>query len=404
MQRNCRAGMSLIEMLVAMVVTLIMMGGVVALFGTVGDSVSGSRAVIEISERLRYARNRLQEDLSGVTVTMQPPRKPEAGEGYFEYIEGPQNDMAGMIDGSGNPLATTVEGYGLLGDTDDLVMFTARSRGEPFVGRINGQAMSSPEAEIAWFALPDMNAKQILTESGAAIPLMTLYRRVRLVAPQIILNDPTEQHDLSVNLGTSKPNTLGDLTKRENRSGIRDINNFPYELTGNPVLAADRVGEDVILTNVLAFDVRAWDPNAPVLLVNNTAITPGDKAYGDTSVTANPLNNGCYVDLGFNSYLPAARQADPLISRFAGLPDGRSGLTTPTYCTWSWHYEADGPGVDGIDDSTNGVVGIVDDPGEMVTSPPYPVPLRGIQVKIRVYEPDSRQVREVTLVQDFLPQ
>ena len=28
---------------------------------------------------------------------------------------------------------------------------------------------------------------------------------------------------------------------------------------------------------------------------------------------------------------------------------------------------------------------------------------RGIQVEIRVYEPDSRQVREVTIEQDFLP-
>ena len=34
----------------------------------------------------------------------------------------------------------------------------------------------------------------------------------------------------------------------------------------------------------------------------------------------------------------------------------------------------------------------------------YPVPLRGIQVKIRTFEPDSKQVREVTVIQDFLPQ
>ena len=42
--------------------------------------------------------------------------------------------------------------------------------------------------------------------------------------------------------------------------------------------------------------------------------------------------------------------------------------------------------------------------GENLTAPPYPIPLRGIQVKIRAFEPDSRQVREVTVVQDFLPQ
>ncbi len=47
--------------------------------------------------------------------------------------------------------------------------------------------------------------------------------------------------------------------------------------------------------------------------------------------------------------------------------------------------------------------GIVDDASEQLTSPPYPVPLRGIQVKIRCFEPDSKQVREVTIEQDFLP-
>ena len=46
--------------------------------------------------------------------------------------------------------------------------------------------------------------------------------------------------------------------------------------------------------------------------------------------------------------------------------------------------------------------GGVDDPNERETFPPYPVSLRGIQVKIRIYERDSRQIREVTVMQDFL--
>jgi hypothetical protein len=32
------------------------------------------------------------------------------------------------------------------------------------------------------------------------------------------------------------------------------------------------------------------------------------------------------------------------------------------------------------------------------------VPLRGVQIRIRVYEPDSRQVRQVTINGDFLPE
>jgi hypothetical protein len=80
------------------------------------------------------------------------------------------------------------------------------------------------------------------------------------------------------------------------------------------------------------------------------------------------------------------------------------------YDTWSSYYEHDGidqnynnlidEGTNGFDDDGNGVV---DDPGEMEAPPPYPVALRGIQIKIRCYEPDSRQVREVTVVHDFLP-
>jgi hypothetical protein len=65
------------------------------------------------------------------------------------------------------------------------------------------------------------------------------------------------------------------------------------------------------------------------------------------------------------------------------------------------HYDASGTAYDGLDNDGNG---IVDDVAELQAPPPYPVPLRGIQIKIRVYEPDSRQVREVTVVQDFLPQ
>ena len=47
--------------------------------------------------------------------------------------------------------------------------------------------------------------------------------------------------------------------------------------------------------------------------------------------------------------------------------------------------------------------GIVNDLSERITSLPYPVPLRGIQIKIRCFEPDSRQVREITIEHDFLP-
>src|SRR4051812_7842006 len=57
---DMRRGLTLVEMLVAMAVTLIMMGAVVTIFGFMGNSIADSRASMEISERLRNVRNRLQ--------------------------------------------------------------------------------------------------------------------------------------------------------------------------------------------------------------------------------------------------------------------------------------------------------------------------------------------------------
>ena len=81
-----------------------------------------------------------------------------------------------------------------------------------------------------------------------------------------------------------------------------------------------------------------------------------------------------------------------------------------TYDSWSAGYEYYNGALQGnqvADQAANGLDNDgqngVNDPNERLTCPPYPVPLRGVQVKIRVYEPSSRQVREVTIVQRFLP-
>ena len=79
------------------------------------------------------------------------------------------------------------------------------------------------------------------------------------------------------------------------------------------------------------------------------------------------------------------------------------------YDTWSIHYEHDGidqPPVAGADQGANGFDdnndGVVDDPDELEAPPPYSAPLRGIQIKIRVFDPDSQKVREVTVRHDFM--
>jgi hypothetical protein len=129
------------------------------------------------------------------------------------------------------------------------------------------------------------------------------------------------------------------------------------------------------------------------------------------------------------------------------MPSTKSQLylsNTPIYdyCTWSNHYERNGVDEDGDNETDEGTNGfddpLVDDSGQLVldtnnnpqyldgvddvgdgyypapnnnavrgeneTLAPYPVPLRGIQIRIRTWDPDSRQIRQVTVISDFVPE
>jgi hypothetical protein len=510
-----RTAFTLVEILVSTTLALLLLTAVIRMFGAVGEGITDARAMLESADRLRVAQTRLQQDLAGVTVTMNPPVRPEDNSGYFEYIEGPvgsaklppppvthppelfldhnkklvplmPSEVA--VDSENSSPDTTV------GDFDDILMFTTRSTGRPFVGKCGGGTIQSDVAEVAWF-----------------VRGRTLYRRVLLVAPA---SNPTNNpvnfyanNDVSVRVvcdptdstGNNKiclPNTLADLTRRECRYahlpwftlpnnnppnywpyGIRQwswplgpsgnrwgmptlptlmecsvsnwfsnwINNMPVYPVGpgfeyvdfwsnNPDLnmtnnaltgtanPGSRIADDVILTNVIGFDVKAWDPGAPIMGTTTNPIPPGSPPDSSGNATyipdsgAIPIGFGAYVDLGYYpNYAPPANYPQPRFHHL-GYDYGTLVLSATnaypfrTYDTFSTHYENSGrftgDGVAGIsnngfDDNTNGVV---DDDTEKITIPPYPVPLRGIQVKIRVFEPDSRQIREVTVVQDFLPQ
>jgi hypothetical protein len=102
---------------------------------------------------------------------------------------------------------------------------------------------------------------------------------------------------------------------------------------------------------------------------------------------------------------------------FSNMPEPKSKLfRLPEYDTWALDYERDGINQDNdnlagtplIDEGTNGFdddnANGVDDVDERETSPPYPVPLRGVQIRLRVYEPDTRQLRQATVVADFTPE
>ncbi len=461
-------GFTLIEMLVALAITLIMMGAVVTLFGVMTDSVSKGRSAIEMSDRLRAARNTLQADLLGATASMTPPLRPEEDEGYFEIIEGPLNDYGPASD------PTYGANWTLFGDVDDVLMFTTRSRRGPFLGRFGLRTIESEIAEVVYFLAQDPNSPPPVIDATTDPPtrLFTLYRRVLLIAPQVgsippyppgagaTLEHFYDDYDVSSRFDSSSgnmiPNTLGDLTKRENRfahygDATFAYGDFPFPVSrvgiptfplaafpipdwppttgstnlpgnwpaGHPEESAflapsadARIGHDVLLTNVLSFDVQVWDPTAPVRVENGVALEPGDVGWSSaTTIGA----TGAYVDLGYHNTVGST------LSVFSDInPNARPTIAFPqntaaarVYDTWSLHYENDGlddvgdpitssnlgdRGLNGLDDDGDG---IVDDLDEYDTLPPYYAPLRGIRIKIRVYEPSSQQVREAVIVQDF---
>jgi hypothetical protein len=406
-------------MLVALAVTLMMMGAVITVFGFIGERVTDSRGIIETTDRLRSAAHRLREDLTSITVDAIPWQRPEAGQGYLEILEGPLRDYA--PDANGN--VSVIPG----GDTDDVLMFTVRSEGEPYRGKFGNSFIESNTAEVVWY----MRLSSGVTTNP---PTYTLCRRQLLIVPQEPLTierprtDPTfyDLYDVSARItgprrGDVAVNTLGDLTKRENRykhgpgyphhvnvdnaaTGIRA--SFP---PGHP-----REGEEVVLANVLSFNVQVFDPGIAIRANGSAALEPGDPGYRNISLGGAGLARGAYMDLGDTSFVDPRvifGAMDPVFALKSRLAP-TNGYST--YDTWSFHYEHDGirqpgalPGIDagtnGLDDNPNTNPG-VDDMSERETSPPYPYPLRGLRVKIRVYEPGSKQVREVTVVHSFVPE
>jgi len=386
-----RPGFSLTELLVASAVALVVMAGVATMIGTFGRAASQSQALVALAGRMRGTAWQLRQDLSGVTAELVPWVRPESNSGYFELLEGPQAD-------------TGTTPTGLLGDTDDILLFTTRAVAGPFVGRYDSSSIESDCAEVAWFC------RQAADQPLPGTTLFNLYRRQLLVVgyvgqspffaggtatpvpvASLVGSNSTPLYDLSLRRegASAVPNTLADLTKRENRlflaSGTGQLRSgtFPYAVVTDgtarlPSSATfdntDRVWEDVLLTNVISFDVRVFDPQSPA-----------DSAYVQLAGLSSATN----------TLLRAA--------------DARSRLSA-TYDTWSLHYEFNGldddndnvidDGADGLDNNNNGVP---DDPAEYETSPPYPVPLRGIEVRLRCYEPSSREVRQMTVRHSFIP-
>lgn len=450
----CRA-FTLVEMLVAMALTLILVYAIAEFYAYVGDSVRDGRAMIEMSGEMRAVSTRLKSDLNSLTVKVQPSTDPGAGQGYFEYYEGPATDRDADANGTLDYVQATANNWdangatSLVGDGDDYLAFTIRASGESFTGRFNGTIIRSDLAEVVWFTgFVDKDG----SSSWSVDEPRFLYRRLLLIRPD--LNGTTgylssvgsfedarlffRNNDLSVRYAGNNggninfaANSLSDLARRENRFAHWTTGNpgYPAQLLLNPttnininpnitgniswVLQGNTLGEDIILANVLGFDVRAYDTYAPIMQdsAGVTAVSPGDPGWNGGLTQ---LGTGAYVDLGYDgdtmvnpdgnwsAFNGAGSDDRSLFSAYPGT--GTLSALGKTYDTWSADYErnpGNGNAFNGLDDdNANGV----DDAGERMYPPPYPHQMRGLQVRIRMYEPSSRQSRQATVIADFLPE
>ncbi|MFO0902971.1 MAG: prepilin-type N-terminal cleavage/methylation domain-containing protein [Pirellulales bacterium] len=483
LQAARRPAFTLVEMLVTITVTLVVMLALVNVFEWIGERVASGRAMIEVSGNLRNGGLRLQNDLDSLTVPVRPFPRPEQGDGYFEYIEGllsDRNSGASSIQGdtddilsftARNSVEQFVGRYQVPGSSPVRVVspeaeivwwsqFTDLNDNGTFDP---DELMSRSLLRRTLVVRPDLNnaaSGYWFTLPQTFAPAMTSYNISNQSDLQVLSQHMRmlyNEFDVSVRIvrqlaGNSLTlqivaNSLADLTRRENRwlrhpmvfqvgnsytfapppSLPYALDQFPTSVTRLELIPLNnlRRGEDVILSNVLGFDVRAYDPTVLVWGTGGLGLHPTELGWIPLQAASGPVGRGGFVDLYYSRLFPAVGSGSPnewtptAASTFSDAPAIKSRLAaigaSPSYDTWSFHYEQNGidddqpygdtygvdQGINGIDD--DGAAG-TDDPGERETSPPYPVPLRGLQTVIRLYEPETRQVRQTSITTEFVPE
>jgi prepilin-type N-terminal cleavage/methylation domain-containing protein len=385
--------------------------------------------------------------IMGSYPTLEPVAA-DVANGYFEYVEGPNTDtllfedqangytayVAPWFDKSGNVLGPGPSSDDrIVGDTDDVVLLTTQSFAEPFSGKVANRQIDSDYAEVAWFCLPTPGTSNPVT--------YTLYRRQLLVMgyvnsepflsqqqriPYSGWSNYFDSYDVScrrefvpaLNAYYLIVNSLQDLAKRENRmlhdtrditvAGgkidraalqvppvITDVPTYPhYSRVGRSVSesiydpsGSTRGGEDVVMTNVLAFDVRAIESGCVYKRTSNVSgvtLRPHDPGYWTINAnvaSAWELGQGA-ADLFYARTKPAGAAASSYhANRSQCYPVGRNvflnrtdnnGLVDDVFDTCPWDSQ---------------------DAGSQLAPHGY---IEGLEITLRVFDPKTGRVRQVT--------
>lgn len=145
-----RLAFTLIEMMIAMAVTMLLMAALARAFSFVGESIRDSRAQVELTNDLRDTCNRLEFELASCTVSLRPTLTENSPQGYFMYYEGPVTDATSSIflatPGAQGGAEIAESRYG---DFDDVLAFTAVASGDNwFTGKVPRFVLDQKTAEL----------------------------------------------------------------------------------------------------------------------------------------------------------------------------------------------------------------------------------------------------------------
>ncbi len=146
-----RIAFTLVEMLIAMAVTLLLMAALAKGFAFIGANVRDSRVQVALSDEARDVTLRLRDELQRCTVSLSPNLTAPDQSGYFLYYEGPLTDATSTLfrlttDANGDQAAIDSR----YGDSDDYLAFTAVAKGDDwFTGVVPRFVLDQKTAELA---------------------------------------------------------------------------------------------------------------------------------------------------------------------------------------------------------------------------------------------------------------
>lgn len=172
---SVRRGLTLVEMLVVVALTVLMMSIIAQIMTATTGAIQVARAYHELDSDLRTIEGTIKRDLAAATARMTPPLNPKDNLGYFEYGENEFADAQGE-------------------DSDDYLAFTAQyTDGNLFFGRhlpAPTGVPSGPGADTRANSNQAVAPVMVTSDTAEVVYFLrngNLYRRVFLVKPNLKL-------------------------------------------------------------------------------------------------------------------------------------------------------------------------------------------------------------------------